>query len=130
MSNGVDSPPPTPRSLSRPAGSPASIRMRSTSSRKSVDRHGLPLIEVGHGIESVPVDLLKSLYLTRPGSSSGQSSPRILTTDIEPVASPVADWPKSVAFTSTSTFPVVQVLSRKDKKRILVTGGAGQSLPC
>lgn len=34
-------------------------------------------------------------------------------------------WPRSVTFSSRSTYPPVKRLSQKERKRILVTGGAG-----
>lgn len=37
----------------------------------------------------------------------------------------VHDWPAAVAFTSRTTYPPVRKLARAQKKRILVTGGAG-----
>ncbi|GAA5888138.1 hypothetical protein JCM6882_000293 [Rhodosporidiobolus microsporus] len=37
----------------------------------------------------------------------------------------VPNWPSAVAFTSRTTFPPVKKLPRGQKKRILVTGGAG-----
>ncbi|GAA6027031.1 hypothetical protein JCM8097_006053 [Rhodosporidiobolus ruineniae] len=37
----------------------------------------------------------------------------------------VQNWPQAVAFTTRTTFPPVRKLPRGEKKRILVTGGAG-----
>ncbi|GAA5833184.1 hypothetical protein JCM11251_005169 [Rhodosporidiobolus azoricus] len=37
----------------------------------------------------------------------------------------VPNWPSAVSFTSRTTFPPVKKLARGQKKRILVTGGAG-----
>lgn len=37
----------------------------------------------------------------------------------------VLDWPSSVAFTTRTTYPPVRKLARAQKKRVLVTGGAG-----
>ena len=37
----------------------------------------------------------------------------------------VHDWPAAGAFTSRTTYPPVRKLARAQKKRILVTGGAG-----
>lgn len=93
----------------------------------------------------VPIDLLQSLYLGRRQSiqsevsysQSGRSTPASnpsLASD-GPVASssrhlgrntpPPAFWPSSVSYTTTVTFPSVRKLPAKEKKRILVTGGAG-----
>lgn len=37
----------------------------------------------------------------------------------------VLDWPSAVSFTTRTTYPPVRRLARAQKKRILVTGGAG-----
>ena len=80
---------------------------------------------------------LQSLYLGPRSSSlraaspppSGRSSPTHERTDsaLSDSWKPsiVADWPKSFSFTSTQRFPAVKKLGSKQRKRILVTGGAG-----
>lgn len=37
----------------------------------------------------------------------------------------VPDWPSAVSFTSRTTFPPVKKLPKAQKRRVLVTGGAG-----
>lgn len=71
--------------------------------------------------QAIPIDLLQGLYLPnsphlRQGGSEGSEEERGRET---------GEWPKSVAFTSTLTFPPTRRLPTKDRKRILVTGGAG-----
>ncbi|KAM0792194.1 hypothetical protein ACM66B_004891 [Microbotryomycetes sp. NB124-2] len=137
----------TPQRLSSAATSPARASL-------TLDRDGRPIRE----LDSVPVDLLQSLYLsptattstgvqTPPGSrpttpsrpDSVQPSPsqhlsvRARTRSNDSTTSeryshhnfPMYDWPKSVQFSSKTVFPPVKKLGVKDRKRILVTGGAG-----
>ncbi|GAA5848734.1 hypothetical protein JCM8547_004612 [Rhodosporidiobolus lusitaniae] len=123
---------------------------RSPSSRSLVGRDGQPLDQVGGAGEEVPLDLLQSLYLSSPLSpppdsitfphsdspdpASGNSSSnhtasahsRTISVSSERYAPQhVPNWPSAVAHTTRTTFPPVKKLTRKEKKRILVTGGAG-----
>lgn len=111
-----------------------------------VARDGSVITSVGtSSSHPVPIDLLQSLYLGRRQSiqseasysQSGRSTPASnpsLASD-GPIAStsrllgrstpPPAFWPSSVSYTTTVTFPSVRKLPAKERKRILVTGGAG-----
>ncbi|KAM0753781.1 NAD(P)-binding protein [Meredithblackwellia eburnea MCA 4105] len=54
------------------------------------------------------------------------ASSTLLSEEIQPPASPTfAQWPRSISFSQNTTFPPVRRLNAKDRKRILVTGGAG-----
>lgn len=115
-------------------GAPPTNRSNSSLRRKaeSLDRSGTAINQVGTGTERVPIDLLQSLYLAK--STSGRSSPALgrrreysnssFTEDDE---EEIQAWPESVIYTRTTQFPNVKKLAAKDKKRILITGGAGQS---
>lgn len=115
---------------------PPTNRSSSSLRRKaeSLDRSGTAINQVGTGAERVPIDLLQSLYLAK--STSGRSSPALgrryreesydaqsFTEDEDEVQA----WPESVVYTRTTQFPNVRKLAAKDKKRILITGGAGAS---
>lgn len=99
----------------------------------------------GDGSE-VPVDLLRSVMLALPVSAPDittnaeiPETPPIGTTG--PLASPVslsnctsmrdhqlsiaAQWTQTVAYTPAQSFPPVKHLPGYERKRILVTGGAG-----
>ncbi|KAK4705795.1 UDP-glucuronate decarboxylase, partial [Phenoliferia sp. Uapishka_3] len=125
----------------RSAGASESSTTSFTSS--IIDREGRQITNVGNVGATVPIDLLQSLYLSpqlgsidsrasspRPPVSSNNSSSEGVTSlfikhlDASPAPS-IARWPRSVSFSSTTTFPPVKRLAVKDRKRILVTGGAG-----
>ncbi|KAI5477833.1 dTDP-glucose 4,6-dehydratase [Pseudohyphozyma bogoriensis] len=130
-------------SSSRP--DPLSLKVLKTASHKSLrsssrgsitDREGKEIIQVGKLGEQVPIDLLQSLYLndprdavetpSPPSTASGRSSPAFQPeVHHARVASAEHHWPRSISFTSTSTYPPVKKLSAKERKRVLVTGGAG-----
>ena len=102
---------------------------------ESVDRTGIIIDQVGTGSSSVPIDLLQSLYLSK--STSGRSSPALSArrreesfysqTSFDEAQEEIRAWPESVVYTRTTQFPNVKKLAAKDKKRILITGGAGKS---
>ncbi|GAA6016366.1 hypothetical protein JCM8202_005585 [Rhodotorula sphaerocarpa] len=129
-----------------------SRRTRETSQAGSVrsigstarDRDGNVMHGVGTEGEEVPIELLQSVYLSNPMSPSPDSgafppsafSPpdsavprshhRTQSWSSERYApNAVLDWPSSVAFTTRTTYPPVRRLARAQKKRVLVTGGAG-----
>ncbi|GAA6016588.1 hypothetical protein JCM10207_002851 [Rhodosporidiobolus poonsookiae] len=144
--------PPTP-SESRFKRVPAPLRTREHSRTPSarsngtapLGRDGVPLDQVGSVGEEVPLDLLQSLYLSSPLSPA--DSVTFPSSDNSPASSSTAapfahsrttsisseryapqhveNWPSAVSFTSRTTFPPVKKLTRQQKKRILVTGGAG-----
>ncbi|KAK4058882.1 hypothetical protein OIO90_000328 [Microbotryomycetes sp. JL221] len=120
----------------------------------TLDRDGRPI----RTLDSVPVDLLQSLYLSPSGSmSTGTQTPptsrpttparaELLAPTNQPASASLRsrtrstdstsseqqhqhfssyEWPKSVQFSSKTIFPPVKKLAIKDRKRILVTGGAG-----
>ncbi|CEQ39919.1 SPOSA6832_01486 [Sporobolomyces salmonicolor] len=128
--------------------------IRSMPSFSTLDRDGAVITSVGGPGEDdggVPLDLLQSLYLSNPLSpppetptfaSSQSSNPPPATQPPSSIPFPthsrqasissdrysphrVVDWPRSVSFTTRTTFPPVKKLSRQARKRILVTGGAG-----
>ncbi|GJN88521.1 hypothetical protein Rhopal_001487-T1 [Rhodotorula paludigena] len=100
------------------------------------------MTEVGNSRDdSVPLDLLQSLYLNpilsptssssfarsaapAPASASTHTRTDSVTTECYG-PSTVRDWPAAVAFTTRTTFPPVKKLAPQQRKRILVTGGAG-----
>ncbi|KAG0141261.1 hypothetical protein CROQUDRAFT_664088 [Cronartium quercuum f. sp. fusiforme G11] len=87
----------------------------------------------------VPVDLLRSVVLSYTTKSSTASETLVTTSG--PLASPAsikqspsirdhqmaiaALWTSTVAYTPAHTFPPVKHLPGSERKRILVTGGAG-----
>ncbi|GAA5954769.1 hypothetical protein JCM21900_005899 [Sporobolomyces salmonicolor] len=128
--------------------------IRSMPSFSTLDRDGAVITSVGgpgEDDDGVPLDLLQSLYLSNPLSpspetptfaSSQSSNPPPATQPPSSIPFPthsrqasissdrysphrVVDWPRSVSFTTRTTFPPVKKLSRQARKRILVTGGAG-----
>ncbi|GAA5909494.1 hypothetical protein JCM5296_006054 [Sporobolomyces johnsonii] len=129
--------------------------IRSMPSFSTLDRDGAVITSVGGPGEDdggVPLDLLQSLYLSNPLSpspetptfapSGSSTNPSTATQPPSSIPFPthsrhasissdrysphrVADWPRSVSFTTRTTFPPVKKLSRQARKRILVTGGAG-----
>ncbi|KAL8293070.1 hypothetical protein RQP46_000764 [Phenoliferia psychrophenolica] len=134
--------------LSAPKKRDSRVSLRSVSSSSSIidRRTGAAILEVGKFGESVPIDLLQSLYLNSPLSAtsgdpsptdSGRSSPApggshsrdsSAAGTSRDDSKPVALWPRSISsysFSSTTQFPPVKRLAAKDRKRILVTGGAG-----
>ncbi|GAA6056403.1 hypothetical protein JCM3770_000685 [Rhodotorula araucariae] len=106
---------------------------RAPSIRSVTDRDGNEIREVGGERDQVPFDLLQSLYLNPITSPTADSTsfPSSVHARSASVSSDryslhnVADWPASVAFTTRTTFPPVKKLQRTERKRILVTGGAG-----
>ncbi|BGP37998.1 hypothetical protein JCM10449v2_001925 [Rhodotorula kratochvilovae] len=108
---------------------------RAPSVRSVADRDGNEIREVGGEGDQVPLDLLQSLYLnpiTSPTADSTSFPSSLHEREASASASSdrfvpyhVADWPAAIAFTTRTTFPPVKKLQRTERKRILVTGGAG-----
>ncbi|ORY56436.1 hypothetical protein BCR35DRAFT_309839 [Leucosporidium creatinivorum] len=127
----------------RPKKKPSELSLASNSSRSlTLDRDGNPMTKVGE----VPIDLLQSLYLSNPTTGGTPPSSRPTTPaqheqvlqhhqshslaharsrSADSAVSEFAAWPRSVVHSSRQTFPPVKRLAVKDRKRILVTGGAG-----
>lgn len=99
-----------------------------------------------HGQSARLAQQLQSLYLTNPTSGGTPPSSRPTTPaqhehvlqhhqavslaharsrSSDSAVSEFAAWPRSVVHSSRQTFPPVKRLAVKDRKRILVTGGAG-----
>lgn len=82
-----------------------------------------------------PSPQLQSLYLnplasptaadSPPPPAQHLRSPSLSSTSDRFSPHTVPGWPASVAFATRTTFPPVKKLARADRKRILVTGGAG-----
>jgi UDP-glucuronate decarboxylase len=105
------------------------------------DKQGVEIKSVGYtrfGFDSeVPLDILRSLYL-RPHYVATVAGSSVQETEDEQVAQFVsgqfAEYQSksifdpqthSISYTTLSRFPPVKLLPNADKKRILVTGGAG-----
>ncbi|GAA5992036.1 hypothetical protein JCM11641_003147 [Rhodosporidiobolus odoratus] len=136
---------PAPLHLDRTRERSRTPSVRSTASAPPLDKDGNSF--VGSAGEEVPLDLLQSLYLSSPlspppgipsfqssavpssaSSQTAQPSSHTRTTSISSERfSPqlVHNWPAAVSFTTRTTYPPVKRLPRQQKKRILVTGGAG-----
>ncbi|BGP30117.1 hypothetical protein JCM10296v2_001869 [Rhodotorula toruloides] len=138
------SPPPThdpnriPAPLQRAREHSRAPSVRSVGS--TVDRDGRVIEEVGSPGESVPLELLQSIYLSPNSpspdtgsfpSSSGMTWSGTAHQRTESFSSDrysphnVPDWPSAVSFTTRTTFPPVKKLPKAQKRRVLVTGGAG-----
>ncbi|SCV66951.1 BQ2448_5597 [Microbotryum intermedium] len=116
----------------------------------TVDREGKTI----SSIDGLPLDLLQSLYLSQSalhggdsdyGNDPGPSTPVLQLGYDHPSTAPMLHSSggsstaygghhsrqssgasfRSVSFTQRSTFPPVRRLAQKDRKRVLVTGGAG-----
>lgn len=92
-----------------------------------IDRDGNLLTTVGTTTSHpIPIELLQSLYLGRRNSvqtqASTSSTPPTPTSVLREEFIPLRS---TITYSSTVTFPSVNKLSSKEKKRILVTGGAG-----
>lgn len=113
-----------PPTRTRKESSMSSTSGTSNSSKNELlDREGNIITSVGTtSCFPVPIDLLQSLYLGRRPSVQASESSSSLHSEIP---APIPAWPQSVTFTSTVTFPAVKKLASKEKKKILVTGGAG-----
>lgn len=99
-----------------------------------LDNAGLPIETVGRGLDQVPLPVLQSLYLADifledQDDTSHLSAPRLLSRSGSWNASPVVQTSpniaKTVYYTPATTFPPVRLLAPHERKRILVTGGAG-----
>lgn len=105
------------------------------------DKKGIEIKTVGYkrfGFDSeVPLDILRSLYL-RPHYVATVRGEDVKETEDEQVAQFVsgkfAEYQsksiynpetQSISYTTLSRFPPVKLLPNSEKKRILVTGGAG-----
>ncbi|GAA5851345.1 hypothetical protein JCM9279_001112 [Rhodotorula babjevae] len=104
---------------------------RAPSTRSVQDRDGNDMLDVGTEGEQVPLDLLQSLYLNPAGAPTTDSPPPPFHVRNSSVSSDrfsphvVAGWPSAVAFATRTSYPPVKKLARTERKRILVTGGAG-----
>ncbi|KWU44936.1 UDP-xylose synthase [Rhodotorula sp. JG-1b] len=134
----------TSRTFTRAREPSQAASTRSVGSTAARDRDGHLMFGVGNEGDQVPIELLQSVYLTNPLSPNPDTgafppvpeqqqpyasshyhrrSDSLSSDRFSPQA--VHDWPAAVAFTSRTTYPPVRKLARAQKKRILVTGGAG-----
>lgn len=104
------------------------------------DKKGVEIKTVGYtrfGFDSeVPLDILRSLYL-RPHYVATVAGSSVQETQDEQVAQFVGEFAEyqsksiynpqthSISYTTLSRFPPVKLLPNSERKRILVTGGAG-----
>ncbi|KAG8991578.1 UDP-glucuronic acid decarboxylase 1 [Tulasnella sp. 427] len=129
-----------PSPIARPG---SALSLRSSPFAMGKDKEGNDIVTVGahkFGFDSrVSIDLLRSLYL-RPhyvatATDTGENSPEeqeefhslFVKGDAIDYQSKSIFHPKdnSISYTTLSRFPPVKLLPHADRKRILVTGGAG-----
>jgi UDP-glucuronate decarboxylase len=95
----------------------------------AMDRAGNPLTSVGFnrfGFDStIDVDSLRALYLRPHYRTDGQDETENKQQELLGPQSKYNPSTKSISYTTFTSFPPVKLLPPTQKKRILITGGAG-----